>query len=151
MFNEDGSAIALKGADLTSDEVKGYVLLNDFKVNELTIGFGEEMQFTLTDKMIFKGIKFRDTLDAQAKTEADGDAATYFDGSVAIFVGSVIKLVDAINDAVGEERPEISESEDESLADTFDKAFKNIESINGIEVWPKRTEEPAVEEEEDEL
>lgn len=110
LANELKDTVTFKGIDLGEDEPQSY-LQNGFIPKELALFLGQDLYFKLTDTLIFKGMKFSDKLIGDAYLDADGDHAALIDADIILTTNVVKRLVAAIADLAGEDRPEIVASE----------------------------------------
>lgn len=106
LADPEGGVVAVKDLDPESEEVQ-LPLSAGFKATELQMHlFNEQREhlltFVLNDKLVFKGLKIPDANLGQAKTDADGDAAAYFDGSMVIFVDIIRQLIKVLDQAMEE-------------------------------------------------
>jgi recombination associated protein RdgC len=107
LMDSEGAQITVKDLDLNSEAITEHRNAG-FKPHELQMYLHDRddesilMTFTLTDKLIFKGVKFPDLVLDKAKNEADGDAAAYYDASLFIFCDIVRNLVKTFDEAVEE-------------------------------------------------
>lgn len=108
LIDSEGAQITVKDLDLDSDAISEHRDAG-FRPHELQIYLHDRdddanllMVFTLTDKLIFKGVKFPDLVLDKAKSEADGDAGAYYDASLFIFCDIVRTLVKTFDEAIEE-------------------------------------------------
>lgn len=113
--------VRFKDAELDSDEVTE-ALQSDRDVTELALAWrkdadasGDDMHFTLTNKLIIKRIKFADILLKQAHDEGDENGTVgYFDANIAITAPLLVGLIEGIEAEVyvPEEKPVLTGAED---------------------------------------
>ncbi len=110
LANEQKDAVGFNGVDLSDEEPQAY-LDNGFRVKELGVLMDNEMVFKVTETLIFKGIKFSDMLLGSSRADADGDPAALIDADIILFTAAVRKLLSEINNAGGEDMPQITQPE----------------------------------------
>jgi DNA recombination-dependent growth factor C len=98
---EDKRTITVKDRDLLSDELKKITTDTTYAVTELRIHLenqGDEVsEFTLTDKMIFKGFKLTDVSLAGIGNDTDDLHATYW-----LLAKEMLRALNAVTWALGE-------------------------------------------------
>lgn len=102
IVNTSKDIVQFKGVDLLGEEPQNYLGMG-FHPGELSVVFDEGMHLRITDKLIFKQIKFTDTVLDPVGRDADGDPAAHLDGSLILFVDWVRRMVDDIDAEIGEE------------------------------------------------
>lgn len=118
------ATLRIKDKDINSQEVQTLLESGDYHVTELgvdvmsgaqTAGI-EGLRFTLTSKLVFKGLKFPDLAIQTALGEVDGDEATVgeFHAIAELTASTVAELIKIINEALGGEQT-LTEDEDEEL------------------------------------
>lgn len=113
--------VRFKDAELDSDEVTE-ALQSGRDVTELALTWrkdaaasGDDMHFTLTNKLIIKRVKFADILLKQAHDEGDENGTVgYFDANIAITAPLLVGLIEGIEAEVyvPEEKPVLTGAED---------------------------------------
>lgn len=109
LVNELKDTVTFKGVTLTDDEPQTY-LSNGFVPKELALFLDQDFYFKLTDTLIFKGMKFSDKLIGDAYQDADGDHAALIDADIILTTNVIRRVVQAIADLAGEDRPKIEVS-----------------------------------------
>lgn len=109
LVNSTKDSVAFKGVDLSAEEPQIY-LGDGFNVQELTLARGDQMYFKVTSQLIFKGIKFSDGVMDQVSNDANGDPGALIDGNLILLMDQIRRLLDSLQDLVGEERAEFKPS-----------------------------------------
>ena len=107
LANTVKDTVSFKGINLSDDEPQLY-LDTGFAPKELALMLGHDLAFKLTDTLIFKGLKFSDTLLTGAHADADGDLAATIDADILLTTDVIKRLVVNINDIAGEDLPDIT-------------------------------------------
>jgi DNA recombination-dependent growth factor C len=111
---EDKRTITVKDRDLLCDELRKITTDTQYAVTELRLHLesgGEEVsEFTLTDKMIFKGFKLTDVSLAGIQNDTDDLHATYW-----LLAKEMLRALNSVIDGLGEgdERVPPAEEDDE--------------------------------------
>lgn len=108
LVDMEKNAVTFKGVDLASEEPQTY-MQEGFRPTELQVYLGDDVEMKLTDQLIFKSIKFADTMFDEVKADSDGDPAALLDGNLMIFSDMVHKLVGVLIDHFGEDEPKLVE------------------------------------------
>lgn len=103
LVDEHKDVVTFKGIDLSTEEPQAYLDEQGFRIAQLGVVFAEDFGCQITSQMVFKAIKFSDILFTDLHTDANGDDSAYYDGSLAIFVNSILRMVDDLIENVGEE------------------------------------------------
>lgn len=103
LVDAEKNAVTFKGVDLGEDEPQTY-MEQGFHAAELLIE-SADMQFKLTDQLVFKSIKFADGTFDEVKADSDGDPAALIDGNLLIFTHNVGKVVGHLTEGFGEDIP----------------------------------------------
>lgn len=111
---ELGNSVVLKGADKSSARFKDMALEVDAVVDsinqdmvpvEIELTYAEKVSFSMTDQLVFKRIRLADILTEQANEDSQGEAASYFDATVAIVAGTLSAMItDLVKDIAGEDQ-----------------------------------------------
>ena len=106
LVNSVKDTISFKGIDLSEDEPQGY-LETGFAPKELEVLMGNDLLCKVTDTLIFKGLKFSETLLTSAHADADGDQAAIIDADIIMTTDIIKRLIHNVADVAGEDRPDI--------------------------------------------
>lgn len=105
LVDEHKDVVTFKGVDLSTEEPQAYLNEQNFRIAQLGVVFAEDFGCQITSQMVFKAIKFSDVLFEGVTADANGDDSAYYDGSLAIFVNSILAMVEELGEVVGEEVP----------------------------------------------
>jgi len=122
MVNELKDTAQFKGIDLKDDEPQSY-LMNGFDIKEMGVFLDTDLYFKLTDTLIFKGMKFSETLITGAHQDADGDQAAIIDADIILTTDVIRRLVDTITTNAGEDR---------AVAKVIEKPGLRLTHINNV-------------------
>lgn len=132
--------VRLKDMEFDTD-VGAAALASAMHFQELAVGWGAEpgeidLHCCINDNLLVKRLKFSDVLLKQAKEDSDEDEVSYFDATVAIAAGLLVKMFDNILEAVGVEDEE-EETQSEGL-DVLGAAIKaSAEALKGFTIMTK--------------
>lgn len=134
--------VRLKDLEFDTD-VGAAALASSMHFQELAVGWGAEpgevdLHCCINDNLLVKRLKFSDVLLKQAKEDSDEDEVSYFDATVAIAAGLLVKMFDNILEAVAvEDEDEEYETEVEKL-DVLGAAIrKSAEALNEFSITRK--------------
>lgn len=95
LVNSTGDVVAFKGCDLSETEPQAY-LDQGFRVAELDVSYSDSFFVRITDKLIFKGMKFSDIATDNVLNDAQGDPAALIDANLILLMDEVEKLIAAM-------------------------------------------------------
>lgn len=130
--------VRLKDLEFDTD-VGAAALASSMHFQELAVGWGAEpgevdLHCCINDNLLVKRLKFSDVLLKQAKEDSDEDEVSYFDATVAIAAGLLVKMFDNILEAVGVEDEDDEETGWEGL-DVLGAAIKaRTEALKDVTV-----------------
>lgn len=107
--NEDKATARFKDMSLDADAVTDRVTAG-FRPTEIAVEYGDDITFTLTDKLLIKRLKFSDILLNEVDNEVgeDKSSVTHYDATVVLVAGQMKKLLNALLAEI----PQISEEDE---------------------------------------
>lgn len=99
----DGARIAFSHYDAQKEEITAHLEAARLPT-KLALTFDSRVSFVLTENFDFKRIEFLDVVRDEAKADDHEDARALFDAEFALMTGELLRLLDAVVDALGGER-----------------------------------------------
>ena len=99
---DDAGQVRCKHQDLASDEIQLHLSAGK-QVTQLALQWQSKVNFTLTDKLVIKRLRFEDLVRDEADDQAGDDMASQLDASMMIMGGTLSELIPSICTALGGE------------------------------------------------
>ena len=101
-ISEDKARATYKGHDLEAAHVAEHLEAGRLPI-KLAMTYDDRLSFTLTDRGEIKRLDFLDVIRDQAKPDDHDDAKALFDAEFALMAGEVLRMLNALVDAMGGE------------------------------------------------